>query len=139
MDGVAVGPLPASFSKWGKEEHADRPITVCSIVFRLIPDDEQRATLFVLIRVENKGHILPQPGIRSQSIVGRLIPVAGRNAFVAIVAQVGRNEVVSRRGVIREIGCQLVVRPDVLDTIGRLRVQSVVDIVEIHKSEVLDI
>lgn len=75
VNGIAVSLLPAALGKRRKQEHADRPITECAVVLRLIPDDEQRSPLLVLIRFENERHILFQPRIRPQRVVGRLVRI----------------------------------------------------------------
>jgi hypothetical protein len=58
---------------------------------------------------------------------------------VPVMTKVWRNEVVARRGMVGQIGRQLVIRPDVLYTFGRVWFQPVVDIVEISKREMFNI
>jgi len=58
VNGIAVRPFPAPFGKRRKYEHANWAIAELAVVLSLIPDDEQGATLFVLVWLENEGHIL---------------------------------------------------------------------------------
>ena len=53
---------------------------------------------------------------------------------MTVVAQVWRDEVVARRGMIGQIGRQLVIWPDVGYAFGRLWIQPSIDIVEIYGS-----
>jgi hypothetical protein len=58
---------------------------------------------------------------------------------VPVVAQVRRNEVVLRRGMVGQIRRQLVIGLDVRDTFGRLWIQAIVDIVEVYEGEMFHI
>ena len=56
-----------------------------------------------------------------------------------VMAQVWRNEVVLRHGVVGQISRQLIIGPDVGYTFRRLWIQPIVDIVEVYKREMFNI
>ena len=58
---------------------------------------------------------------------------------MSVMADIGDNDVVLRRGVVGQIGRQLIKRLDVRNTFGRLWVQPVVDIIEVHLGEVFNV
>jgi hypothetical protein len=49
MDVVFIFSFTPALGEWGKQEHANGAIAELSAVLRFIPDDEQCATLLVLV------------------------------------------------------------------------------------------
>lgn len=58
---------------------------------------------------------------------------------MTVVAQVRNDNVVARLCMVGKIRRQVVKRYNVCDTFGRLRIQSIVHIIEIHLCEVLNV
>jgi hypothetical protein len=76
----------------------------------------------------------------SRRVIRRFRLGTGRNAFVAVVTNVGGDEVVARHGVVGQISRQLIVRPDVRNTVGRVWIRRVAGhVVEVYEREMFDI
>ena len=58
--------------------------------------------------------------------------------MVHVIAQVGRDEVVSSHVIVGQVGSKFREWPNMVDALRRVRVQSIGDIIEIDKRIVLD-
>src|SRR6201998_2182741 len=139
VGGIGKDPFTAALGNRREDEPANRAIAEFAAVFGLIPDDEQCAAFLVLVRLSNQGHILFEPSIGAQRIIGRFRGSTRRNSFMAVVAEVWRNEVIPGRGVVGQIGRQLVIGFNVRDAFSRLRVQPIVDVVKVDKGKMFHI
>lgn len=80
--------LIASLGLRGEDNHADRPVASLS----LIPGDKDDPTLLKSGGIHNCGHIVRQPGIAS-----------GDAAIMHVVAEIRRNEIVTRGCIVLEV------------------------------------
>src|SRR5580698_1356591 len=136
---ITVRGFASTLSKRRQEEHGNGTICELVAIFGFIPDNDQRAIVFVCIRLKDYRHIFPQPLISARRIIAWLLTVTRGDTLVAIMAQIRDDEVVARLCMISEIRCQIVERHDVCDTFRRLRIQVVVYVIEIHLREVLNV
>ena len=117
--GVAVA---AAFGELREHDGAERSRGVASA---FVPRNDNGAAIRVSARIHDFRDFVGQPGVAHQDAIRR----GTTRPAMHVVAEVRRDEIIARHGVVREIARQFTVGPDVVRAIGRVEV----NVVEINE------